>query len=162
MTPQPQQQYIVYENELCLLEFAYVSNVFDAHTTVRQRADFVNKIRSRPVSSPQISNIEFAKGLAECLGNEPEEHEECNICPLRGKCIDLHLGTQHDAAIAARVWEDERKKRIKDYEHLKTHIIETCNYHGGNWTVDQIINRINRRLQSLRRNGVIGDDNNVD
>lgn len=51
---------------------------------------------------------------------------------------------------ATTIRKDEREKRIKDYEHLKTHIIETCNYHGGNWIVDQIINRINHRINFLR------------
>lgn len=64
-------------------------------------------VRGEPHTAipPHISNIEFAKGLAECLGNEPEEHEECYICPLLGKCIDLHLGNQHGITIDAQVLE---------------------------------------------------------
>ena len=44
---------------------------------------------SRPTPSPDaISNFEFAKGLAECLG-DAEEYEECLICPLIKKCTEL-------------------------------------------------------------------------
>ena len=57
MTPQPQQEYIITEEELNKISFDYITNVFDKGTNVHDRVAFVNSIRSRPApAAPNCDN----------------------------------------------------------------------------------------------------------
>lgn len=89
---EPEQRYIVTAAQL--KHFEITKEELEAGCNFGDRLIALKEIRQHPYPPKMpsgISNIEFAKGLAECLGNESEEHEECNICPLRSKCIDLNL-----------------------------------------------------------------------